>query len=131
MSNLVIPLDLLGETINNELTIYSDNVIEGVKKQAKKSMSQLVNKTKTTAPVGERQKHYRDSITSKKLTENNRSVSYLWYVKGSNYRLSHLLNNGHALRNGGRVEGSHFITNASEEILETYEKAVEEVIKNG
>lgn len=131
MSNPVIPLDLLSETIDNELTIYSENVIDGVKKQAKKSMTQLVNKTKATAPVGKRQKHYRDSITSKKLTESYRSISYLWYVKGSDYRLSHLLNNGHALHNGGRVEGTHFITDASEEILESYEKAVEEVIKNG
>ena len=52
-------------------------------------------------------------------------------MKGSNYRLSHLLNDGHQSRNGGRVQGTGFITKASEEILEEYEKEVEEVIKNG
>lgn len=126
-----IGIDQLGEAIAQELTLYSQNVIDGVKKQAKKSMSQLVKDTKATAPVGKRKKHYRDNIASKKVNENDRSVSYVWYVKGNDYRLSHLLENGHALRNGGRVEGKHFIKNASDPIIAEYIEAVEEVIKNG
>lgn len=111
--------------------MYGQNVIDGVKIKAKQSMDQLVKDTKATAPVGKRKKHYRDSIKSKKTSENDRSVTYTWYVDGPDYRLSHLLENGHALRNGGRVEGTHFIKNASDPILEQYIKAVEEVIKNG
>ena len=130
MSN-TIGIDQLGETIAQELTLYGTNVIDGVKKEAKKSMSQLVKDTKATAPVGKRTKHYRDSITSRKIAEDDRSVSYLWYVKGSDYRLSHLLENGHALRDGGRTDGTHFIENASDPILKKYIQAVEEVIKNG
>lgn len=126
-----ISIDQLGEAISKELTLYSENVIEGIKKEAKKSMDRLVKETKATAPVGNRQKHYRDSIKSKKVSENDRSVSYLWYVEGSDYRLSHLLENGHALRNGGRTRGTHFIKNASDPILEEYIQAVEEVIENG
>lgn len=121
----------LSEAINKELTLYGQHVIDGIKKEAKNSMSQLVKETKATAPVGKRKKHYRDSIKSKKIAENDRSVSYMWYVAGSDYRLSHLLENGHALRRGGRVNGTHFIKKASDPILEKYEKAVEEVIKNG
>lgn len=126
-----IGIDRLGEAISKELTLYGNSVIDGIKKEAKSSMSRLVKETKATAPVGHRKKHYRDSITSKKQAENNRSVSYLWYVKGSDYRLSHLLENGHALRDGGRVSGTHFIQKATDPILEQYLKAVEEVIKNG
>lgn len=121
----------LSEAIARELTLYGQNVIDGVKKEAKKSMGQLVKDTKATAPVGKRDKHYRDSIKSRKTRENDRTVEYTWYVEGPDYRLSHLLENGHALRNGGRVEGTHFIKNASDPILESYIKAVEEVIKNG
>lgn len=128
---LSVSVGQLSEAISKELTIYGRNVIDGVKKQAKKSMDQLVKDTKATAPVGKRKKHYRDSIKSRKVSENDRSVSYLWYVEGSDYRLSHLLENGHALRNGGRVEGTHFIKNASDPILLQYIQAVEEVIKNG
>lgn len=126
-----ISIDQLNEAINKELTLYSQNVIDGIKKEAKNSIKQLVEQTKSTAPVGKRQKHYRDSIKSKKLSENSRAVSYLWYVNGPDYRLSHLLEDGHALRNGERVEGTHFIQKATDPILEQYLKAVEEVIKNG
>lgn len=121
----------LTEAINKELTLYSERVISGIKKEAKRSMDQLVKDTKATAPVGNRSKHYRDSIKGKKTSEDDRSVSYTWYVDGPDYRLSHLIENGHAKKNGGRVEGTHFIKNASDPILEQYLKAVEEVIRNG
>lgn len=126
-----IQIDNLAQAIDRELTLYSNNVISGVKKVAKKSASDLVKRTKETAPVGNRSKHYRDQIASRKLEESHRSITYQWYVKGSDYRLSHLIENGHATRNGGWVEGTHFISNASDPILQAYEKEVEEVIKNG
>lgn len=126
-----ISIDQLSETINRELTLYGENIINGVKNEAKKSMTQLVKDTKATAPVGKRKKHYRDSIKSKKTSEDKNSVSYTWYVDGPDYRLSHLLEDGHAKRNGGRVEGTHFIQKATDPIVEAYIKAVEEVIKNG
>ena len=126
-----VNIDSLDEAISKELTVYSKNVTDALKNEAKSHMSRLVKKTKETAPVGNRRKHYRDNITSKKTQENDRGVSYSWYVKGSDYRLSHLLENGHALRNGDRVKGTHFIAKASEPILADYEKKVEEVIKNG
>ena len=126
-----IGVDQLGEAIARELTIYSENVIEGIKSEAKSHAKRLVKDTKATAPVGARQKHYRDSITSKKTMETDRAIEFTWFVSGSDYRLSHLLERGHALRNGKRTEGTHFIEKASEPILEDYLKAVEEVIKNG
>lgn len=126
-----VPIDQLSESINRELTLYSRNVIEGIKKEAKECMKQLVKDTKATAPVGKRKKHYRDSIKSKKTKEDDRSVEYTWYVAGSDYRLSHLLEHGHALKDGGRVAGTHFIQNASDPILDRYMQAVEEVIQNG
>lgn len=126
-----ISIDQLSEAIAEELTLYNTHIIDGIKTETKKSIKRLVKKTKDTAPVGNRKNHYRDSITSKKLSENERGVSYLWYVKGSDYRLSHLLNNGHALRDGGRYKGTQFITKAEESTVKEYETKIEEVIKNG
>lgn len=131
MSKSSVSIGDLDKAIGKELTLYGNDVIGGIKNQALKSIKQLVADTKATAPVGNRKKHYRDSIKYKKMSENDRSVNYLWYVEGSDYRLSHLLENGHALRNGGRVEGTHFIKNASDPILKKYLETVEEVIKNG
>lgn len=126
-----ISINQLSEAISRELTLYSDNVVDGIKKEAEKHIKRLVKETKATAPVGNREKHYRDSISSKKKSENSRGVKHVWYVKGNDYRLSHLLEDGHALKNGGRVEGTHFIQKATDPILEDYIKAVEEVVKNG
>lgn len=121
----------IADAIERELTIFSTEVTEKLKNEAKIHMSQLVKETKKTAPVGNRQKHYKDNIGSKKLKEDSFGASYVWYVKGPDYRLSHLLEKGHALRNGDRVEGTHFIEKASEPILADFEKKVEEAIRNG
>jgi len=121
----------IGDALHRELTIYSQEITNIVKQEAKAHMTDLVKETKKTAPVGNRQKHYRDSIKSKKTSENDRGASYTWYVEGSDYRLSHLLENGHALRDGGRTEGTHFIERASEPIIADYIAKVEEAIRNG
>lgn len=126
----MVSIDNLSDAISAELTIYRDNVTNGLKREAKRSIKQLVRATKATAPVGHRTKHYRSSITSK-VTEDYKSISCIWFVRGSDYRLSHLLERGHALRNGGRTSGTHFIEKASTPIVENYEKAVRRILENG
>ncbi len=131
-----IPIDDLVSAISETLTDYQRNVIDTVvSEETKKAMKKLVEKTKATAPVGNRTKHYRDNISSKVLNKSNLgyglNYSELWYVKGSDYRLSHLLNNGHALRDGGRFEGTGFITKAADEIETAYLENLRAAIENG
>ena len=120
----------LGGVINEQLTIYGQQINDGIYAEGVKSIKQLVKETKATAPVGKRKKHYRDNIKSKTI-KTTRDCTHIWYVDGPDYRLSHLLENGHALRDGGRTTGTHFIKKASDPIIERYLQAVEEVIKNG
>lgn len=126
-----VRIDDFSNEIDRALSDYSSFVTSEVKKQAKTSMQKLVRETKNTAPVGKRQKHYKDSITSKKTNEGIYDVEYTWYVKAPNHRLSHLLENGHVTKKGGRTKAYHFIKKASEPIIDEYEKKVEEACKNG
>ena len=128
---MAIQIDELNEAIKNALEDYNENIVTGLKKNTTKAMKDLVDNTRATAPVGNRNKHYRDIIASKTISETQYGITKLWYVKGSDYRLSHLLNNGHALRDGGRYPGTNFIGKAVDHILPFYLNAVEEVIKNG
>lgn len=84
--------------------------------------------------VGKRKSaKYKDSIRCKKQSETPNSIRYIWYVdsKDSNYRLTHLIVNGHALRNGGRSKANHFLSKAVDEVERDYLKAIEEVTNNG
>lgn len=128
---MAIKVDALNEAIKNALDDYNANVVEGLKKNTTRAMKDLVNATKTTAPVGKRTAHYRDNITSQTVSESRYGITKRWYVKGADYRLSHLLNNGHALRDGGRYPGTKFIEKAVDVVLPWYINAVEDTIKNG
>lgn len=131
MSDKLVNIDQLNDAIINSLEDYNQEVVDGLKKVTKQAMNQLVKDSKATAPVGKRSKHYRDNITSKTLSESDFGLSKLWYVKGSDYRLTHLLNNGHALRDGGRYPGTNFLGNAVDKIVPDFMKELEEVLKNG
>ena len=129
MSDL-IKVDELNAAIMESLENYNQAAIKGLKKTTTRAMKDLVANTKATAPVGKRSKHYRDSITSRTESETQYGISKLWYVKGSDYRLSHLLNNGHALRDGGRYPGTNFIGKAVDAIIPWYVAQIAEVLKN-
>lgn len=123
--------DQLTNAINRELNIHSDEVNKKIKTITENNIKALAEKTKATAPVGKRKKHYKSNITSRVITENSRKIIGQWYVKGNDYRLSHLLEHGHALKDGGRVEGTGFIGKATEEIIDNYVQEIEEVLRNG
>lgn len=121
-------IDDLSKVIQDELQLYADDITDAVKDEAKKSAKELVQLTKKTAPVGKRRKHYKDNITYSLVSKSKRAEMYAWYVKGSDYRLSHLLNDGHQLKNGGRYVGTKFITKAVDKVIPEFERKVEEVL---
>lgn len=125
MSNRTIKPEELQEAIQAELSAYTKEATEQTREILSDAMDDLVERTKTTAPVGKRRRHYKSNITSRLLENTPFSAIYQWYVKGSDYRLSHLLNNGHALRDGGRYAGTQFITKAYEKTEKELETKIE------
>ena len=130
----IVGVEHLSAQIEKDLTIYSQEITDSLKDIAKDYSKELVKQTKATAPVGNRKSNkYKDSIKSKKLNETPRGITYVWYVdsKDSNYRLTHLLVDGHVTRDGGRTRANDFLKKAVDDVIPKYLKAVEEVIKNG
>lgn len=124
-----VSIDGLANAVTQELKLYDQAVMRGIRDQVDKSMRQLVQETKGTAPV--KTGKYRNSITSKVTNSSLRAYEKTWYVRGSAYRLSHLLNNGHALRDGGRYPGTQFIKKAEISVIKDYEDAIRRILENG
>ena len=120
----------LGDANSQELTLYSQEVTEQVDRISEESVKQLVALTKPNAPIGERGE-FRKNIASKCLVKKRTGSTYVWYVKGSSSRLTHLLVHGHETRDGGRTRANPFLKNACDKVLPEYEAAIERTIKNG
>ena len=123
-------IDNLSEAIMNELKLYSSGVNERVKEINDECMSEFVKDTKRDAPKGSRNKFYKN-ITSKTTYETQREKINTWYVKDPEYRLTHLIKNGHATRNGGRTRANDFISSNYEKMEKEYETKVKEAVENG
>ena len=130
MAKTTKPYDF-GEAFEQELTTYHENILDGLREVTRKSTEDLVNKTRATAP--KRTGTFRRYISGdfRGLARGLHTVRVTWYVKAPHYRLTHLLVHGHAKKDGGRVRGDPFLQNALDEVLPEYERAVEEVLKNG
>lgn len=123
-----ISLENLGEAIEQELTIYGEQVQEGVEAAAATAIKKLVKLTRAAAPVGERGS-FRKNITSTKKKRGPRNVQQIWHVKAPDARLTHLLVHGHATKDGGRTKADPFLQNALDKVLPEYEREIEEAIR--
>nr|DAJ21717.1 MAG TPA: putative tail component [Myoviridae sp. ctLGX4] len=126
-----VKAESLANAINSELKLYSKDLTERINNVGLISVKDLVRKTRATAPRGQRAKHYYRSISFDTRKRNaTGSKIYTWYVKAPEYRLTHLLVNGHQTRSGGRTKANPFLQNALNEVLPEYEKKIEEAVKN-
>lgn len=123
-----ITIDQLSDAIRAQLNTFEKNVREGVKMAVDETMDEMVKETKSTAQV--RTGTYKRHITSKAGDNSLLKYSKIWCVRKPEYRSTHLLNNGHTLRNGGRYPGNQHVTNAANRAFETYQRKLEEVIRD-
>lgn len=121
-----IPVEELSGEIEKELNAYAEKSADVVKKSVKETANDIKKDILDRAPVGATGK-YAKSWRTKKTAETDSSVSYVVHANKDGYRLAHLLEFGHALRNGGRSRAIPHIKPAEE----AGKKELEERIRGG
>lgn len=122
-----ISISSFSQAVANVLEDYNKDVIENSKNIIHDVSREFKDNTKKDAPRGQRNK-YNKHIDVKTTYESVSGVTDTWYVKDPEYRLTHLLKNGHQTRNGGRTKGNDFIdknySKAEKEIKERISKEI-------
>lgn len=109
----------LAKVLDKEFEEYVDLTTSDVKEIVKKVSEDVKEKIKENAPVDTGA--YKKSWTVTKTSEGSMSLTMTVHSKGK-YRLTHLLENGHALKKGGRTRAFPHIKQG-EELAETELKA--------
>lgn len=128
-----INIDQLAAEIAKELSKYSQEVVEKVNISSEKVGKAAVKQLKRTSPrrpppIGGK---YAKSWTMSTEKEIGQPHKRIIHAKAPHYRLTHLLEHGHAKVGGGRVEGRPHIRPAEEMVIKEFVAEVEEAIKRG
>ena len=108
----------LSAEIAKALSEYSAEIEDKIDLIAEDVVNEAVTELKTTSP--KRHGKYARNWRFKK----NAKGSYVIYNADPTYRLTHLLENGHALRNGGRSQAFPHIKPVEEKVKENFEKRI-------
>ena len=126
-----INIDQLAAEIAKGLADYSQDVVEKVNVSSEAVGKAAVKQLKQTSPKRPGSGKYAKSWTMKTEPEVGQPHKRIVHVKAPHYRLTHLLEHGHAKKGGGRVEGKPHIRPAEEMVIQEFMQEVEEAIKRG
>ena len=123
-----IQIDQLADTVMRELENYAETTTDGVKAAVKKAANTVKKEISATAPV--RTGKYAKSWATKTTGENSHALEITVHSR-NRYQLAHLLEHGHAKRNGGRVAARPHIAAAEQHGIEELGREIERSIRNG
>lgn len=135
---MVIDTSKLSKVISDELKLFSSDVVEGMKYVNDECTKKFVKNTRKDAPRGHRKSgQYYSHIASKTTINTPNEKVNVWYVRSPEYRLTHLLKDGHKIKNKtngkvyGRTKGNDFLEKNYDILEKEYLEGVKEVIENG
>ena len=119
------PADLQ-RVVNGILSDYAEDVREAVDEATTKTAADAVKKLKTNSMP------FKDNTYSKGWTKKvtrNRLYSQATVYNRTEGRLTHLLEHGHALRNGGRARAFPHIAPVNDQVPEVFEEKLEAALR--
>lgn len=127
MSTVRIKPEQLADTIKKELDDLEEDTIDTMKKAVQDAADTAVKDLKASSP--KRTGKYAKSWTQKKMKETSSEKEIV--VHARRYQLTHLLENGHAKRGGGRVAARVHIKPVEEKVSEQLENDIKRKIGSG
>ncbi len=123
-----VQIDQMVDAVMQELENYADTTTDSVKGAVKKTANTV--KKEITAGAPARSGKYAKSWRTKTTRESSSALEITVYSP-TRYMLAHLLEHGHALRNGGRTAARPHIVPAEQHGEEELEKEIGRKIRNG
>jgi hypothetical protein len=123
-----VSIDGLAEAIMHNLQAYTDDVTKGIKNAEDVTAKECKKSLESDSPDGATHKYkkgWKVTVTANTTLEKHT------VIHNKEYRLTHLLENGHAIRNGGRTRSFPHIKKNEEAANAAFEKRVREVLENG
>jgi hypothetical protein len=117
----VTEINQIQNEIMKQLQRYNKILSEDVKAIQKETASELVDTLKRTSPerTGSYKKGWRIKKEKEKLIVHNKT----------DYQLTHLLEHGHAKKDGGRIAAEVHIRPAEQTAINNYLQKIEQAIK--
>lgn len=115
------------------LNDYSEEIQEAITEEAEKIAKEGVQSLKHTSPVNKKNTRHKGKYAKGwrvKVTKGKGFVNCIIH-NATDYQLTHLLENGHLTRNGGKTKPIKHIEPVHDKCIEDYESGVERIIKNG
>ena len=128
MNSQNVSVEQMAEAIMEGLQEYADLAADEMKKAVKKSANTVKTEIGANAPV--KSGRYARSWRTKTTKEDANSLEITVYSP-SRYMLAHLLEHGHAMRNGGRVAAKVHIAPAEQDGIEQLETEIGRTLRNG
>lgn len=123
-------IDDFAKAVKEALEDYSDEVIQATKNAVDKTAKEVNEEIKKRVSFNQRTKKYVRAFKIKTVEETRFNKSQVWYVSNGQHRLSHLLEFGHATKNGGRTRAFPHIKYGEELALRRLPELIEEGIKD-
>lgn len=125
--NKTVKIDDMADEIMKGLEEYASLASDTLKDAVKKAGDTAKKEVKENAP--KRTGAYKKSWTVKKIKETSNSLELVVHSK-SKYQLTHLLENGHAARNGGRTKAMPHIKPAEEKAIKQLQEDIVKGLNN-
>lgn len=117
--------------IAKSLGEYAENIEEAIEKTIVEVGEESTENLKNNPNVPEQTGEYKDGFYTKNIYKGRgkKKGSHKIIVANKKYRLTHLLENGHATRNGGRTKVYPHWRDA-QKVADTLPERIEEAIEN-